>query len=212
MQARLPRQIGDTGPLFSCVMRGPANAEHEVVCSIRGIPIAGSFHSVAIFRDLTGPRSAVRTAAALSQTTAQLVRTGTTNDILVNIAPPRRRGHPGPCLWHQRGERRSPRDLGGPPRFSFYRSEEGRSGSNSGAGRITLAQLTGGVIKVGDRPGKPLVESQARSVWGAKPVGEHLAEMVTGLDWQAAVYVPLSRAVSLPHDRRGHGRAARDAS
>ena len=48
--------------------------------------MGGERSSGIMFRDVAGPQSTWRTAEALAQTTAQLVRTGTTEEILVGLA------------------------------------------------------------------------------------------------------------------------------
>ena len=41
-------------------------------------------------------------------------------------------------------------------------------------------------------PDEPVVLSNARSVWQANPVTRPFVAMLSGLDWEAGVYVPLS--------------------
>ena len=52
--------------------------------------------------------------------------------------------------------------------------------------------MTAGSIVIGGVPGKPVVLPGARSAWEANPVTRAFAATLTGLDWQAGVYVPLS--------------------
>jgi signal transduction histidine kinase len=52
--------------------------------------------------------------------------------------------------------------------------------------------MTAGSIVIGGVPGKPVVLPDARSAWEGDPATEAFAATLTGLDWQAGVYVPLS--------------------
>ena len=68
------------------MLRDQDGAEREIVCSTFAADVAGGHHGVTIFRDVTGPRAASRTAVALAQTAAQLVGAGTTDEVLAGIA------------------------------------------------------------------------------------------------------------------------------
>jgi PAS domain S-box-containing protein len=84
--AHLPQTVGGTAARFTSVLYGADGSEREMVCLMFAIDIDGSPHGVAILQDITGPRAAARTAVALSQTTAQLVGTGPTGEILAGLA------------------------------------------------------------------------------------------------------------------------------
>jgi hypothetical protein len=71
---------------FTCNLRDPDGAEREIVYSTLAVEVAGSPHLVAIFDDLTGPRAAGRAAVGLAQAASQLVRAGSTDEILAGIA------------------------------------------------------------------------------------------------------------------------------
>jgi PAS domain S-box-containing protein len=82
----LPAELEGLADPFAFWSPDTDGVVREIVCSTFAITVAGSSHHVAIFNDLTGPRTAARTAVALAQTTAQLVGAGTTEEILVGLA------------------------------------------------------------------------------------------------------------------------------
>ena len=191
MRARLPRRSGEPTPRFTCVVTG----DREVVCSIRTVTITGRPHSIVIFRDVTGPRAAARIAASLSQTTA-MIGTHSTNDVLVDIARHAVNGTAAlACGIDVIGDDDKLSFAGGYG-FPFYPSEHGRSGIASRVARssrpTTMSDFTGGAIRFGDVPGKPVVEADARVVWEANPAVRDFALTLRDLDWSGAVYVPLS--------------------
>jgi PAS domain S-box-containing protein len=182
------RSVTEVTAPFTCNLRGPDGAQREVVCSTFAIDVSGSRLGVAIFEDLTGPRAATRTATALAQTTAQLVGPGTTDEILAGIARHAVEGTRAlACGIDVVGDDHKLVTAGGHGFTARIKTREART-----AGRITLADLTGGTIVLGDVPGKPVVQSDARAIWEANPVVQPFAATISTLDWQGAVYVPLS--------------------
>jgi GAF domain-containing protein len=155
---------------------------------------------VAIFRDLTGPRVAARTAVALAQAAAQLVGAGTIDEILAGIARHAVEGTRALVCGiavvgddHQMasvGAYSAP-GLGLPPASAQTRSAAWDTFAGL-TGEEVIAAMTAGSITIGEAPGKPVVLSDARSVWEASPVTSAFAATLKDLDWQAGVYVPLS--------------------
>ncbi len=182
---RLPAQVGDTAAPFACTLCGTDGAGREIDCSAFAIEIAGSLHAVAIFRDLAGPRAAARTAAALAQTAAQLVGAGTTEEILVGIGRHAVEGTRALAVGIVVvGDDHKLTASGG---YGF--PDAGRSRAAWTAGSVTRV-----VLPRGDRllAGHPVGLSDARSAWGASPGMAGVAATVASMDWQGAVYVPLS--------------------
>ncbi|HEY2280467.1 MAG TPA: histidine kinase [Streptosporangiaceae bacterium] len=183
---------------FTCVVLSSDGTEREAVCSTFVIDRAGRPHGVAVFWDLTGPRAAARTAAALAQTAAQLVGTETTDEILAGIARHAVAGTRAlACGIDVVSNNDHKLAFGGG--YGPWGQDYGQARV---AGRLVLADstseavieaMTAGLIVVGEAPGNPVVLSDARSVWGAHPVTRAFAAALEGrLDWQAGVYVPLS--------------------
>jgi PAS domain S-box-containing protein len=83
---RFAEQIAGESASFSGTLIGTDGAERELVWSNTTIEIAGRPHGVAIFRDLTGPRGATRSAVALAQAAAQFAGAGSSADVLASIA------------------------------------------------------------------------------------------------------------------------------
>jgi len=182
---RLPRQLGDTVAPFTCTLRGSDGAGREIDCSAFTVEMADSLHVVAIFRDLAGPRAAARTAVALAQTAAQLVGAGTTEEILVGIARHAVEGTRALTVGIVVvGNDHKLTASGG---YGF--PDAGRSRAAWTAGSVTLDDLPGGDTLLADRP---VVLPDARSAWEASPVMAGFAATVASMDWQGAVYVPLS--------------------
>jgi PAS domain S-box-containing protein len=181
----LPERLGDAAAPFTCTLRGSDGVGHEIVCSTFAIDMAGRLHCVAIFRDLAGPQAAVRTAVALAQTAAQLAGTGTTEEILVGLA---RHGVEGTRALAVGivvvGDDHKLAVSGG---YGFPATSRSREAWT--AGSVTLDDLPGGDVLLAN---KPVVLPDARSAWEASPVMEAFAATLKGLDWQGAVYVPLS--------------------
>ena len=181
----LPERLGDTAAPFTCIMRGPDGTEREIVCLTFAIEMAGSVHCVAVFRDLSGPRAAARTAVALAQTAAQLVGAGTTDEILGGIARHAVEGTRALAVGIVVvGDDHKLVTAGG---YGFPAQSQSREAWT--AASITLDDLPGGdVLLTGGR----VVLPDARLQWEASPVTKGFAATLGGLDWPAAVYVPLS--------------------
>jgi PAS domain S-box-containing protein len=200
MLARFAEHPGARPASFTCVLLASDGAEREVVCSTFTIEIAGHPHGVAILQDLTGTRAAGRTAAALAQTAAQLAGAGTTDEILAGIARHAVEGtralvgaiavvgddHKMASV----GAYSSP-GYGLPPASGKMRSRAWDSFAGV-TGEEIIQAMTAGSIAIGGVPGKPVVLPEARTAWEANPVTRAFAATLTGLDWQAGVYVPLS--------------------
>jgi PAS domain S-box-containing protein len=196
---RLGRSVGEAAAPFSATLIDEDGAEREIVCSTFAADVAGGHHGVTIFRDVTGPRAASRTAVALAQTAAQLVGAGTTDEVLAGIARHAVEGTRAlACGITVVGDDHKLASGGGyGPGYGLPPV----SGETRSAGRIALADIPGeevikamtaGSIVIGGVPGKPVVLPGARSGWEANPVTRAYAATLTGLDWQAGVYVPLS--------------------
>jgi PAS domain S-box-containing protein len=196
---RLGRSLGEAAAPFSAMLIDQDGAEREIVCSTFAADVAGGHHGVTIFRDVTGPRAASRTAVALAQTAAQLVGAGTTDEVLAGIARHAVEGTQAlACGISVVGDDHKLASGGGyGPGYGLPPA----SGETRSAGRIALADIPGeqvikamtaGSIVIGGAPGKPVVLPDARSAWEANPVTRAFAATLRGLDWQAGVYVPLS--------------------
>jgi len=193
LRARLSEDLGDTsapvesfddglsGP-FSCTLSG---SERQVVCSTFVLGIGGALHSGVMFRDLTGPQSTWRTAAALAQTAAQLVRTGTTEEILVGLARHAVEGTRAPAVGITVvGDDHKLVVAGG---YGFPSTTKSREAWT--AGSITLGDLPGGDVLITNNT---VVLSDARPLFEASPVLKGFAAALEGMEWQGAIYVPLS--------------------
>jgi PAS domain S-box-containing protein len=200
MLARFAEQPGGRSASFTCVLLAADGAEREVACSAFAIDMAGHPHGVAVFWDLTGPRAAARTAAALAQTAAQLVGAGTTDEILAGIARHAVEGTRamvcgiavvgGDHKMASVGAYSSPANRL-PPASGKTRSPAWDSFADV-SGEEVIEAMTVGSIVIGGVHGKPVVLPEARTAWEANPVTRAFAATLTGLDWQAGVYVPLS--------------------
>jgi signal transduction histidine kinase len=181
----LPTKLGDTTAPFACVLVGPDGAEREVECSAFAIDMAGSLHCVAIFRDRTGDRAAARTAAALAQATAQLVGAGTTEEILVGISRHAVDGTRATAVGIVVVDDDHKLTISGG--YGFIDAPRSRQAWT--ARSIGLTDLPGGDALLA---GRTVVLPNARAAWEASPVMAGFAATLTGMDWQGAVYVPLS--------------------
>jgi PAS domain S-box-containing protein len=193
---RRGRVEGDPGEPFTATLVRADGSEREIVAATFPIELDGIQHGVTVFRDVSQTRSASRAAKALGQTTAQLVGSGTADEMLVEIARHAVEGTAAlACGIDVVADDRHVSAAGGYG-FPFYLSEGGRSGLQSraarAAGHIGMADFTGGAIRVGDRPGRPIVMPDARIRWEANPVTAHFASTMAALDWRGAVYVPLA--------------------
>jgi PAS domain S-box-containing protein len=196
----LPRQPGDRAGPFTCVVSGSDGTEREIVCSTFAIDVSGGFHGAVILRDLTGTRAAARTAAALAQTAAQLVGAGTVDEILAGIARHAVEGTRAlVCGIAVVGDDHKMASVGAysSPGYGLLPG----SGKTRNRAWDSFAEVTGeevidamtaGSIAIGGVPGNPAMLPEARTAWEANPVTRAFAATLTGLDWQAGVYVPLS--------------------
>jgi signal transduction histidine kinase len=181
----LPSKPGGTAAPFSCVLAGPDGTEREIDCSAFAIDMAGSLHYVAIFRDRTGYRAAARTAAALAQATAQLVGAGTTEEILVGIARHAVDGTRATAVGIVVVDDDHKLVISGG--YGFLNAPLSRQAWT--ARSISLVDLPGADALLA---GRTVVLPDARAGWEASPVMAGFAATLTGMDWQGAVYVPLS--------------------
>ena len=194
MLARFSDQLGgpaDQVPApFTCNLRGPDGAEREIVYSQFAVDVAGSRLGVAFFQDLTGPRAAGRAAVALAQTAAQLVGAGTTEEILAGIARHAVEGTRAlACGITVLDDDHKLASTGG----------YGLPAAAVAAMAALRSPIAGGPLTPDDVPvgdailtDKPMVLPDARSVWEGDPATEAFAATLKGLDWQAAVFLPLS--------------------
>jgi PAS domain S-box-containing protein len=181
----LPGKLGETAAPFTCILAGPDGAEREIDCSAFAIDMAGSLHCVAIFRDLTGHRAAARTAAALAQATTQLAGAGTTEEILVGIARHAVEGTRATAVGIVVMD--DDHKLTASGGYGFL--DAPRSRQAWAARSISLDDLPGGDAVLA---GRTVVLPDARATWEASPVMAGFAATLTDMNWQGAVYVPLS--------------------
>ena len=193
MLARFSDQLGGSAgevpAPFTCNLRGPDGSEREIVYSSFAVDVTGSRLRVAIFQDLTGPRAAGRAAVALAQTAAQLVGAGTTEEILAGIARHAVEGTRAlACGITVVDDDHEVASTGGYglPAASVEAMAALRSPIASGS--LTLDDVPAGDAILTD---KPIVLPDARSVWEGDPATEAFAATLTGLGWQAAVFLPL---------------------
>jgi len=138
-----------------------------------------------MLRDLTGPQSTWRTAAALAQTTAQLVRTGTTEEILTGLARHAVEGTRAPAVGITVvGDDHQLVVAGG---YGFPSTTKSREAWT--AGSITLGDLPSGDVLLTNNT---VVLPDARPLFEASPVLKGFAAALDGMDWQGVIYVPLS--------------------
>ncbi len=183
--AHLSEQLGGTAARFTSLLHGSDGAERDVVCSTFAVNIGGKPHSGVTFRDLTGPHATWRTAAALAQTAAQLVRTGTTEEILVGLARHAVEGTRAPAVGITVvGDDHKLVVAGG---FGFPSTTKSREAWT--AGSITLGDLPGGDLLLTNNT---VVVPDARPLFEASPVLKGFAAALEGMEWQGAIYLPLS--------------------
>ena len=185
--AHFPRNAAeesDPDP-FLCTLARPDGSERQIVCATFTIQVHGVTQRAAMIRDLSGPQSSWRTAMALTQTAAQLVGTGTTEEILVDIA---RHGVEGTRALAVAiiviGDDHRLVAAGG---FGFPAKERSRAAWL--AHSITLDDLPGGDVLLSNEVS---VMPDARSIWERTPVMEGFAATVKDLAWEGVVNVPMS--------------------
>jgi signal transduction histidine kinase len=180
---------------FTCVLLGSDAHEREVVCSTFTIHIGQRPHGVVILWDLTGPRAAARTATALAQTAAQLVRSGTTSEILTSIARVAvENSNAVACGISVMDDQHLVTARGG---FTTNGLGFGSDGSDwvaltDGPTDAVINAMTGGTIVLGEPPGRPVVFYDARSIWSTIPVLSGFGASLADLAWEAVVCVPLA--------------------
>jgi len=195
VRARFAEQLGGEPALFSGLLIGPDGAEREIVSSTFAIDLAGRPHGVAVFRDLTGPRVAARTAVALAQTAAQLVGTATINEILAGVARHACEGTRALSAGIAVMGEDHKLALGGgygPAGPNFGDASLAWIALTGGPGEDVIEAMSGGSIIVGSVPGQAIVVPRARSAWEASPVMRDFAATMRGDDWQGAICVPLA--------------------
>jgi signal transduction histidine kinase len=169
--------------------------KRELVCSSTTIEIDGRPHGVAIFRDLTGPRDATRSAVALAQAAAQLAGAGSGSDVLARIARHAVEGSRAvSCGITVVDEENKLASAGayGPAGPGYGETNPAWMALAGTPVDHVIAAMTAGMITIGDAPRKPAVLPDARSVWEANPVTADFAANLHPLDWQAGVYIPLA--------------------
>jgi PAS domain S-box-containing protein len=193
---QLHRSGGEAPVPFSCILRGPGGVEREIVYSQFAVERDGSPHGVAIFQDLTGPRAASRAAVVLAQTASQLVGSSSADEILADIARHTVAGtRAAACGMATVNDDHTLASAGGyglPPAVHGDSRSALETAFSGIAGDDVIEAMTDGAIIVGEVPRKPVVLSNARSVWQANPVTRPFLAMLSALDWEAGVYVPLS--------------------
>jgi signal transduction histidine kinase len=180
----LPDLLGQSGVPFTCVVGGADGGEREIVCSTFAVELTGAPHWVAIFRDLSGPRAAARTALALAQTAAQPV--GAITEVALS----------GIARHAVEGTRALVAGIvvvGDDRKLSAV----GGGGFPDRPAALTLwsaASVTIGDLPFGDAllRNRPVVLPNARTEWEADPRMAAFAATLAGVDWQAVVYVPVS--------------------
>ncbi len=198
--SRLSEQVAGTASEFRGVVIGSDGLEREILASTFGIELDGRMHSVALLRDVTAARTAGRAAAALSQAAAQLIGAASIDEVLAGISRHAVEGTRGMvCAVVVVGDDHVVSSVGA------YSSPSNNLPAGSGATRNaaweTLAGYTGeelaeafsaGGIVIGQASREAVVLPDARSVWAANPITRRFAAAVESLDWQAAVFAPLS--------------------
>jgi PAS domain S-box-containing protein len=190
--AHLGEHEGSEASAFIGVLRGSAK---ELSCVSFGIGTSARPQCVVTMRDLTASWVAGRTAAALAQTTARLVGTGTTiNEILSEIARHAVEGTRAISAGIMVADDHGLTAGGGysPAGANFGASSRTWNGLKSFPVEAVFASMTGSAIGIGDVPGGPVVLPRARQDQEADPITSGYAERIATQDWQAACVLPLS--------------------
>ncbi|QNK81927.1 histidine kinase [Nakamurella sp. PAMC28650] len=192
---RVAAPRSDRANTFTGVLLGADGTEREIVCSTFTIEVEARACDVVVFSDLTDPRSAARTAAALAQTPALLTGTASTADILTRIARNAVEGTRAlACGISVMDEEHRVTTRGG---FALADPNYGKASpvwaplSDAPFEHLVKA-MTAGAIVFGEVPVPPVVVSDARARWQAIPVMRDFASSLVRFDWQAAIIVPLS--------------------
>jgi PAS domain S-box-containing protein len=193
---RVSAVFGGSSVRFGRVLIDAEGVEHDTVYSIGTTEIAGIIHAVAIFRDVTTTRIAARTAAALAQAASELVGAGSIDKILADIACHAVEGTRGlVCGISAVGDDDRLAEAGG---YGPWSSDGGEVKNTGWAGfddvphGQVIKALTGGLIVLGEAPGKPLVLPDVRSVWMRYPILEPMVVTQTDDLPGVGIFVPLS--------------------
>jgi signal transduction histidine kinase len=207
-------EAGDSTTTFSGVLLGADGCEREVVCSTFAIEVDGRRVGGAVLWDFTAPRDAARTALSLGQAAAQLVGTGSTSEILTDIARHAVEGSGAlSCGISVVAEDHTLASAGayGPQGPSYGEANPAWQALAGTAVDAAIEAMTVGTIAFAAPPGKPAVVPHARASWQANPITRPFAVNLAGLDWDCGVYAPVSwenrvigfLAIFLPAGRQG---------
>jgi PAS domain S-box-containing protein len=180
---------------FSGVLIGEDGIEREVVCSTFPIDIDGRPHGVAVLWDFSSSREEARTALALAQTAAQLVGHEDVSEILTDIARHAVQGSRAlSCGISVVDQDHTLASAGayGPDGPAYGHANPAWQALSGTAVDTAIEAMTAGTIRFTEPPGRPSVVPDARAVWESNPITQPFAANLSGLDWQAGVYVPLS--------------------
>jgi signal transduction histidine kinase len=188
-------EAGDLATTFSGVLLGADGYEREVVCSTFGIDIAGRRNGAAVLWDFSAPRDAARTALALGQAAAQLVGTGSTTEILTDIARHAVEGSSAlSCGISVVADDHTLASAGayGPHGPAYGETNPAWTALAGTPVELAIEAMTVGTIAFADPPGKPAVVPNARASWWANPITRPFAANLEHIDWDCGVYLPLS--------------------
>ena len=167
--------------------------EREMVFAPFRVFVDGAPHGAALFRDFTETRAAVRAAAALAQSAAELVGEQSLSDILAgtarHVVEGTRAFWAGLALISESGSFSSAGAYGPDGADVGFASETYRSVRAAPAERY-LDAMTGGTMRRGSAPGRAV--TLPRSTWEQDPVLSTYGRPVLQHDWQSAVTVPLA--------------------
>jgi len=188
--------FGGSSVRFGRVLIDAEGVAHDTVYSIGTTEIAGILHAVAIFRDVTAARIAARTAAALAQAASELVGAQSIDKILADIAFHAVEGTRGlVCGISAVGNDDRLAEAGGYGPWSsdgWKVKNTGWAGFDDAPHGQVINALTGGLIVLGEAPGKPLVLPDVRSVWTRYPILEPMVVTQTDDLPGVGIFIPLS--------------------
>jgi PAS domain S-box-containing protein len=196
---RFREQLNGVAGEFASTMLTVDGAEREIVSSTFVIEMDGRPHGVAIFRDITGPRAAGRTAAALAQTAADLTGDSTPNELLAGISRHAVESTRAmACGISTLDDELRFAEAGGYGPIFGQPPDPGETMSpgwlalSAARGEVVIDAMTAGGVIIGEPPGDPVVLSDARSMWEANTAVRAYAMTLVGMDWQAVACVPMS--------------------
>jgi signal transduction histidine kinase len=183
--ARLSTGSGVPAAPFVCVLRGGDDVERDVLCTTFALEMTGDVHWVVLLRHLAGADVVVRTVSALAQA-AQSPDTGTTEQILAGIA------------------RIAVEETRAVACGIVVEGDDHKMVAAAGFGfpsaLVSTREWTAFSVHLEDLPGADLllssqvvVVADARAAYTASPVTRAFGASLQDLDWQAAVFAPLSR-------------------